>query len=175
MEALICKDELSEPMVIRDEPVVEVAAGEEKIDADTVYIIAETDLDTGNVVETCTRIPQKYIGMNREQLLENLSDYEANPPLSELERGFVSAELLSFSTNQIEVQMNYQYVQPTGSFYIVAYDNRVVVMLEDKKTVFLDTVIQVTELPPDIQQDVMQGLFIPNEESLYDFLENYTS
>ncbi len=175
MEALIGKDELSEPMVIRDEPVVEVAAGEEKIDADTVYIIAETDLDTGNVVETCTRIPQKYIGMNREQLLENLSDYEANPPLSELERGFVSAELLSFSTNQIEVQMNYQYVQPTGSFYIVAYDNRVVVMLEDKKTVFLDTVIQVTELPPDIQQDVMQGLFIPNEESLYDFLENYTS
>ena len=107
--------------------------------------------------------------------MENLSDYEANPPLSELERGFVSAELLSFSTNQIEVQMNYQYIQPTGSFYIVAYDNMVVVMLEDKKTVFLDTVIKVTELPADIQQDVMQGLFIPNEESLYDFLENYTS
>ncbi|MBQ9142154.1 MAG: hypothetical protein IJX63_10245 [Lachnospiraceae bacterium] len=167
--------EKTEQLVIRDEPVIEVTAQEDKVNADTVYIVEERDMDTGNVIQTSIRIPQKYIGMTREQLIENLSDYAANPPLSELERGFVSAELLSFSANQVEVQMNYQYVEPTGSFYIVAYDNYVVVMLEDKKTVFLDTVIKVTELPISIQQDVLQGLFIPNEESLYDFLENYTS
>lgn len=167
--------EETEGLIIRDEPIVEVSAKEDKLNADTVYIVAERDMDTGNVVETSSRIPQKYIGMNREQLIENLLDYQANPPLSELERGFVSAELVSFSAGQVEVQMNYQYVQPTGSFYIVAYDNYVVVMLEDKKTVFLDTVIKVTDLPAQIQQDVMMGLFIPNEESLYDFLENHTS
>lgn len=161
--------------VVRDEPIVEVSAQEDKINADTIYIVLEKDMDTSQIIETSTRIPQKYIGMNREQLIENLKDYEANPPLSELERGFVSLELLSFSTNQVEVQMNYQYVQPSGSFYIVAYDNYVVVMLEDKRTVFLDTVIKVSDLPTDIQQDILHGLFIPNEESLYDFLENYTS
>ncbi len=162
-------------LIILDEPMVEAAAQEDKVNADTVYIVAERDMDTGNVIETSTRIPQKYIGMTRTQMLENLLEYETNPPLSELERGFVSAELLSFSTNQVEVQMNYQYVEPTGSFYIVAYDNYVVVMLEDKRTVFLDTVIKMTDLPNDIQQNILQGLFIPNEESLYDFLENYTS
>lgn len=175
MEASVGMDKASKPLVIRDEPVVEAATKEDKTNADTVYIIVEKDLDTGNVVETCIRIPQKYIGMTREQLSESLSDYEANPPLSELERGFVSVELLRFSTNQVEVQMNYQYIQPTESFYIVAYDNMVVVMLEDKKTVFMDTLIKVTELPLHIQQDILQGLFIPDEESLYDFLENYTS
>ncbi len=175
MQASLEAGKESEEVIIRDEPVVEASAKEDKVNADTVYIVAERDMDTGNVVETSTRIPQKYIGMTREQLIENLQDYEANPPLSELERGFVSAELLSFSASQVEVQMNYQYMQPTGSFYIVAYDNYVVVMLEDKRTVFLDTVIRVTDLPSNIQQDILQGLFIPNEESLYDFLENYTS
>ena len=54
MEVPIGRELVSEPMVIRDEPVVEVTAKDDKINADTVYIIAETDLDTGNVVETCT-------------------------------------------------------------------------------------------------------------------------
>lgn len=175
LEASAEESKESSGVVIRDEPVVEASAKEDKLNADTVYIVAERDMDTGNVVETSTKIPQKYIGMTREQLVENLLEYESNPPLTELERGFVSAELLSFSTSQVEVQMNYQYVEPTGSFYIVAYDNYVVVMLEDKKTVFLNTEIAVTELPSAIQQDVLQGLFIPNEESLYDFLESYTS
>ena len=71
--------------------------------------------------------------------------------------------------------MDYQYIQPTGSFYIVIYDNRVLVMLEDKKTVFQETEIDLSELPEEVQQDILHGLFIPNQESLYDFLENYTS
>lgn len=165
----------SEEAVIQKEPAIEVASQEDKLNADTLYIVMENDMDTGKVVETRTRIPEKYIGMNREQFVENLEEYEANPPLSELERGFVSAQLMTFSTKQVEVQMNYQYVKPTSSFYIVVYDNCVKVMLEDRKTIYQDTEIDLTELPYEIQQDIMQGLFIPNEESLYDFLENYTS
>ena len=42
-------------------------------------------------------IPVMYIGLNREELLEALSAYEDNPPLTELEQGFESIELnLSF-------------------------------------------------------------------------------
>ena len=122
-----------------------------------------------------SNIPEKYIGLNREQLLEQLNDYQANPPLSELENGFVSLELVSFSPLQLEVQMNYHYIEPVGIFYIMSYDNKVVVMLEDKKTVFLSTEISMKELPEEVQQDIMRGLFIPNEECLYDFLETYTS
>ena len=165
----------AEPVIIYDEPVVEVSAQEDRLNADTVYVTQEMDMDTGTVIETNSKLPAKYMGMNREQFIESLRDYEANPPLTELERGFVNVQLISFSTERVEVQMNYQYVKPTGSFYIVVYDNRVLVMLSDKTTVYQDTEITLSELPYEIQLEIMQGLFIPNEESLYDFLENYTS
>lgn len=163
------------PTIIQEEPMVEAAVREEKLNADTLYIIKERNMATEDVVRTSTKLPAKYIGMTMEQFLESLKDYVANPPLKELERGFVNAELLTFSPKQVEVQMDYQYIQPTGSFYIVIYDNRVLVMLEDKKTVFQETEIDLSELPEEVQQDILHGLFIPNQESLYDFLENYTS
>ena len=132
-------------------------------------------MDTGNIRKNLTKIPEKYIGLTREQFLLHLDDFEANPPLTELERGFVSLELIAFSPIQVEIQMNYQEVKPSGIFYIMVYDHKLLVMLEDKKTVFLATEIPITELPAEVQQDVMRGLFIPNELELYDFLENYTS
>ena len=113
--------------------------------------------------------------LNIEQLLEHFEDFEANPTLTELERGFISLELIAFSPIQVEIQMNYREVMPTGIFYIMVYDHKLIVMLEDKKTVFLATEIPISELPAEVQQDVMRGLFIPNELELYDFLENYTS
>ena len=165
----------TEGVTMDNETAIEVDSKEDTLTADTVYIVLEHDLDTGAVVETSTRIPEKYISMNREQFEDNLKEYEENPPLTELERGFMSAQLLSFSAQRVEVQMDYQYIKPTSSFYIVVYDGHVKVMLEDKKTVYQDTEIELADLPEKIQQDVIQGLFIPNEESLYDFLENYTS
>ncbi|MBQ7775159.1 MAG: hypothetical protein IJ379_04475 [Lachnospiraceae bacterium] len=165
----------AESVIIYDEPVLEVSAQEDRLNADTVYVTLEMDMDTETVVETSSKLPAKYMGMNREQFIESLQDYEANPPLTELERGFVNVQLISFSTERVEVQLNYQYVKPTGSFYIVVYDNKVLVMLSDKTTVYQDTEITLSELPYEIQLEIMQGLFIPNEESLYDFLENYTS
>lgn len=161
--------------VIIDDIVYPVSSNEDTITADTTYMILEKDMDTGNIRKNLTKIPEKYIGLTREQFLLHLDDFEANPPLTELERGFVSLELIAFSPIQVEIQMNYQEVKPSGIFYIMVYDHKLLVMLEDKKTVFLATEIPITELPAEVQQDVMRGLFIPNELELYDFLENYTS
>lgn len=164
-----------ESVIILEEDSIPVTTKGDVITADTEYLILEKDIDTGEIMLKQSNIPEKYIGLNREQLLEQLNDYQANPPLSELENGFVSLELVSFSPLQLEVQMNYHYIEPVGIFYIMSYDNKVVVMLEDKKTVFLSTEISMKELPEEVQQDIMRGLFIPNEECLYDFLETYTS
>lgn len=162
-------------IIIHEQTSMPVLSKEDKITADTTYMILKKDLDNGEITKSETTIPEKYIGLSREQLLEQLKDFELNPPLTELENGFVSMELLAFSPQQVEVQMNYHYEKPTGIFYIMVYDHNIVVMLEDRKTVFLSTQIKLSELPQDIQEDVMRGLFIPNEKSLYDFLENYTS
>lgn len=101
--------------------------------------------------------------------------YEAFPPLSEMERGFVNLEVLSFSRERVVVQMNYKYVQPSESFYLAVYDNEVIVYLEDRKTVYIETEIELDSLPEQIQHNIIQMMWIENEEKLYDFLENYSS
>lgn len=155
--------------------VSEVSSSGETLSADTEYVLEETDLLTGSVVETTLRLPDKYMGLNREQFLEAMESYESFPPLTEMERGFVSLEVLSFSREKVVVQMNYQYVQPSTSFYLAVKDNEVVVYLEDMETIFINTGIELTSLPEDIQQEVIQVIWIEDEESLYNFLENYSS
>lgn len=147
----------------------------EKLNADTSYVLEETDIRNDSVVETVWKLPAKYIGMNREEFVEAMELYEASPPLEELERGFVSLEVLSFSPQKVVVQMNYEYAQPGGSFYLMVVDNYVVVYQEDMETVYMDTDILLTELPEELQQEIIQVMFIPDEESLYNFLENYSS
>ncbi len=172
-----------EPIIVVEEedmhteaaPAVAVSGSKECIDADTVYITIERNMDTGEEVENVGRLPEMYMGMNREQFLVSMEDYEACPPLSELERGFVSLEVQSFSEAKVEVLMNYSYVKPGKSFYIVVYDGLVTVLLEDKETLYLQTGMKAFDLPESMQQELMHGMFMPDEESLYDFLENYTS
>lgn len=77
-------------------PSVEAAASGETLCADTEYVLEEADIVRGTTVETSWKIPHKYIGMNRENFLETMELYAAHPPLSEIERGFVGLEVLSF-------------------------------------------------------------------------------
>lgn len=161
---------LEEANQIRD-----VAAVEETLNADTEYVLQERDLLRDTVVETAWQIPGKYMGMNRELFLASMEEYAENPPLSEKERGFVGLEVLSFSPERVVVQMNYEYVQPSESFYLVVQDNEIVVLLEDMETVFINTGIRLEELPESVQMKIIQMYFIESEESLYNFLETYSS
>ena len=127
------------------------------------------------LVETTWRLPDRYVGMNREQFLTAMKVYESSPPLSELERGFVGLEVLSFSRERVVVQMNYRYIQPSESFYLAVYDNQVVVYLEDKETMYIATEIGLSTLPEEVQQEIIQMMWVENEEELYSFLETYSS
>ena len=143
---------------------------------ETEYVLEERDIEGQTTVETTWKLPDKYVGMNREQFVEAMKLYEASPPLAEMSRGFESLEVLSFSRERVVVQMNYRYVKPSSSFYLAVYDNEVVVLLEDKETIYIDdTRIMLDELPDDIQQDIIHMLWIENEEKLYAFLEAYSS
>lgn len=148
---------------------------QETLNAETDYILREKDLLSGSEMEIIEDIPDMYIGMNREQFLSAMENYEAAPPLSEKERGFVSLEVLSFAPSRVVVQMNYRYVQPTESFYVMAVNDLIVVYLEDRQTVYQYTNIRLSELPQELQQKIIGVMHVADEESLYDFLENYTS
>ncbi len=157
------------------EDLLNVIAVSEKLNADTKYVLEETDMYNKSVVEIVSKVPAKYLGMDREQFLEAMGEYETFPPLSELERGFVDLEVLSFSSEKVVIQMNYEYTQPSESFYLMVENNYIVVYLDDKETVYMYTDILLTELPDRIQQDVINVMFVPDEENLYDFLETYSS
>lgn len=159
----------------KEPPVAEVTSSMETLSVDTRYVLEETDIVSGSVVETVWDLPDKYVGLNREQFLEAMEAYESFPPLSEMERGFVNLEVLSFSREKVVVQMNYQYIQPSTSFYLAVRDNEVVVYLEDMETIYINTGIEPDSLPEDMQIELMQMIWIEDEESLYNFLENYSS
>lgn len=161
--------------LVNREAVSEVSSSMETLSVDTEYVLEETDILSGTVVEISGKLPDKYIGLNREQFLDALKAYELFPPLSEMERGFMNLELLSFSRERVVVQMNYQYLQPSPSFYLAVRDNEVVVYLEDRKTIYINTGIALDSLPEEMQQEIIQMIWIEDEEKLYHFLESYSS
>ncbi len=157
------------------ENFIEVSNIPETLCADTRYVLEEKDLLNGQTVETVWKLPDKYIGMDRETFVSAMETYEFSPPLKELERGFENLEVLSFSREQVTVQMNYKFAEAKTSFYLAVLDHEVIVYLEDKRTIYLHTGIMLEDLPDRLQLEIIQMYFMENEEELYDFLEAYSS
>ena len=51
------------------------ASDEQLVDADTKFIVEEVDLRRDTLVETQWQLPEKYIGMNREEFLRAMDEY----------------------------------------------------------------------------------------------------
>jgi hypothetical protein len=155
--------------------VIEAAAEElPVITADTVYLVEEVNLTLGTVDEKEENVPVKYIGLDRDAMLEELASYDANPPLTELEQGFESIELSSFSKDRVVVCKYYREAEDEG-FYLMVADHFIVVYEEDKETLYMNTDILLESLDETLQAEVIQGKYVENEEELYHFLESYSS
>lgn len=157
------------------EQVIETAvAGHPVVTADTLYLVETVDLDKGTVTETQETVPVMYIGLTREELLEALSAYDKNPPLTEQEQGFETIELTSFSRDRVVVCKYYKEKKPEG-FYLMAADHFIVVYQEDRSTLYMNTDILLDMLPDSLQREIMEGKHVSSEEELYLFLESYSS
>ena len=144
--------------------------------ADTEYVVKEKDILRGTEVETTLRLPDKYVGMDRERFIKAMDTYAASPPLSELERGFAGLEVLSFSREKVVIEMDYRYVQPGESFYLALIDHQVVVYLEDQSTIYINTGISANMLSEELREQMsMEMIYVEDERKLYDFLESYSS
>ncbi len=152
-------------------------AVEEKqvLTSDTKYVMIETDLLKESSTEEILKVPEHYIGMDRERFMEAMENYELSPPLEEQNKGFVGLEVKSFSAEKVVVRKNYFYMENPEHFYLTVQDNYVVVMREDLTTVYMNTTIPVASLPDRIQSEIMLNKYIENEKELYDFLETYSS
>lgn len=166
--------------VVQEEKIeesIQPAAVEEKeiLTADTEYVLEEFDTKRGSVVETVTKVPEKYLGMDRETFVQSMDLYAHTPPLSEKERGFIGLEVVSFSRSRVVVRMNYLYTEPSEGFYLKVEDNNIVVYCDDEKTVYMYTTISALELPENLRMQIVEGIFMEDEAALYNFLETYSS
>ncbi len=181
-EAFLTKEDTEEPYkspIICDigpeNEALQVAEQREKLDADTELVIWEKDVLRDTLVETTTNMPDKFLGMTRENFESAMTIYENAPPLSEKERGFQGLEIQSFSADKVVIQMNYKYVQPGSCFYLGVMNHEVVVLLEDKETVYINTGVALEKLPFSLQQEIIAMKYIENEEILYGILEGISS
>lgn len=155
--------------------VIEAAVEEiPVVTADTQYLIEEVNLSKGTVNEKEESVPVKYIGLDRNGMLEELASYDSNPPLTELEQGFQTIELTAFSKDRIVVCKYYKEKENKG-FYLMVADHFIVVYEEDKQTLYMNTDILLERLEESLQAEIMQGKYIESEDELYNFLESYSS
>lgn len=158
-----------------EEQVIETAVADSAVvNADTLYLVEQVDLLKGTVTEQEETIPVMYIGLNREELLEALASYDSNPPLSELQKGFETIELTSFSKDRVVVCKYYKEKEEKG-FYLMVADHFIVVYEEDGQSLYMNTDILLERLPDSLQREIMTGKHVESEEELYQFLESYSS
>lgn len=155
--------------------VIETAVGEiPVVTADTIYLVEEVNLIDGSVKEREESVPVKYIGLDRESLLEELDSYDKNPPLAELEQGFETIELTAFSKDRVVICKYYKTEEEEG-YYLMVADHFIVVYRKDKRTLYMNTDILLEDLNDKLKAEVIDGKYIETEEELYNFLESYSS
>lgn len=173
----------AKPLSVADEPeeadlagqVIEAAATPEPVvTADTLYLVENVNLTKGTATQTQETMPVKYIGLTREELLEEMSFYCENPPLTELEQGFETVELTAFSKDRVAVCKYYREEEPKH-FYLKVADHFIIVCEEDGQTLYMNTDILLERLPDSLQREIMAGKPVASEEELYLFLESYSS
>ncbi len=159
--------------VIQEPLPLEVAVLQEPvITADTRYVVVDYDIVTDTISQQEEVTPDKYIGLDREELEEALKEYEESPSLTDLEKGFESIELLSFSADKIVIRKNFE--KPAG-YFLINENHNVVVYDKSLKHLYMDTGIQTQDLPKELQDEIMQMKYIEDEMELYHFLESYSS
>ena len=153
----------------------EASSVPETLTCDTEYIIREYDKSTRKEESYKEMIPDQYIGKDRSQMEEIASSYTAAPSLKDLEKGFVSMEIASFSSQKLVVLKKYYSDLSKEHFYLVVENGLITVYYSDMSTVYLYTDISLEHLSEELQQEVLDKKYVESEEELYNFLESYTS
>lgn len=155
---------------------IEVSMSEDPVvTANTQYILQEYDALNKQVSEIETNAPDKYIGLNREMLAEEIESYNQNPSLTDLGKGFIYMELVSFSGKRVVVRKSYEPAEEAKGFFLLNENHYVVVYNKSLSDIYMNTDIRVEELPQKLQEEIINMKFVEDERELYNFLESYSS
>ncbi|HIU02934.1 MAG TPA: hypothetical protein IAB63_06735 [Candidatus Onthocola gallistercoris] len=155
--------------------IVEVVHKEDAI-LPTTRLITETyNLKTGEMDTDVSNMPSLYLGLDREELILSLNDYMDELPLSEIEDGLMSFDVISYSPESVTLRKTYYPDEDFYKYYVVYQRGRIVVYYADHKTVCDYPSISLRDLPLGLQGSVLVGMPVKDDEALYNFLQNYSS
>ena len=153
---------------------VTVGMGPDIVTKSTKIIIESYD-ESGRLIErkeeTATT---ELLGNNRLDMLVYANQYRELSPDEERE-GLERIVLESFSPEIVTLVKYYGEPQEEQGYFIGIKDNVVIVYLQDRSQVYEYTNIEVWMLPKDIQMQLIDGIYVENEQELFDFLQTYSS
>lgn len=151
---------------VSDEPVVT---------ANTRYVLEHYDVLSDVSEEAEEVMPDKFIGLSRQKLVDEIEEYNRNPSLTDQEQGFTRMELLSFSSGRVVVRKSYERMDEGAGFFLLNENHFVVVYDQSLSHVYMETDILVEGLPESLQQEILNMKFVEDEKALYQFLESWSS
>lgn len=158
------------------EETVEASVSDEPvITANTQYVVQTYNSVTGETTQEDAVAPDKFIGLSREKLIQEIDEYNKNPSLSDQELGFHYMELISFSSGRVVVRKSYESVEEEKGFFLLNENHYVVVYDHSLSQIYMNTDILVEELPENLQNEILNMKYVEDEGELYNFLESYSS
>lgn len=147
----------------------------DKLTVQTVYQVEKYDAAKDISSAEYRNLPEKLVGLNREQVDEYCHNYMNNMSADEFLAGLQSMGVVSFSSDRLVIKKIYDMTKVKYKYYLIAIDGEVVVYYGDKKTIFDYTGIKTSKLNEKERNALKKGVEVKNEDELYGILENYSS
>lgn len=157
------------------EPSVPAGTGSDRVTKDTRIIIESYDAAGDLIHREETAAGAEFVGNNRLDMLVYAGTYREQAPEQEEKAGLERMVLESYSTDAVTFVKYYGEPEEEEGFIIGVKDNAVIVYLADRSEVYEYTNIELWSLPAEIQYDLVEGIYVKNEQELFDFLQTYSS
>ena len=148
-----------------------VAGQEQLVSTETDYVEEVFDVDTGELTKTSQPVPVVLLGLNREQLIDYLTTVQFN----ENDRQVMNVQLVSFSASRLVIRKTVRNLKEIYQYYVICEDDIIKIYRSDRKTLFVDTGINISHISEEHKNELNNGFYIETIHELYNYLESITS
>lgn len=164
-------EKMDENPVLDDDYTDAGVSDEIVVTEDTQYILETYDTDDGTITKEEQNVPVELLGLDRNGIIEYLSEYE-----NDEDENVTNMQLVSFSDSCMVIRKSVSGEKESNySYWIIDESGTVKVYKSDKKELYLDTGIESSSLEKEDKKKLKTGFYIEDIKALYNYLETITS
>ena len=144
----------------------------DKLTVQTIYQVEKYDSAKDISSAEYRNLPEKLVGMNKEQVEAYCHDYMNNMSADEFLAGLQSMGVVSFSSDRLVIKKIYDQTKIKYKYYLIAIDGEVVVYYGDKKTIVWNSPYGICAYSRSQSQYLngTNGDYMLNEGEIYQML-----